>query len=111
MNDNKGLIVGCVLGASVERASDWSHWQLPILLQYCPAQQALADRFDRTEAMVRLEAAGFRPLALVASNLDGQPGLALVIGEMPPRVRRYVLEQEQQILAEALEFENMRGAS
>jgi hypothetical protein len=62
--------------------------------------------------MVRLEAAGFFPLALVATNLDGQAGLGLVIEPgTPATVRQYLLQQEQQILNEALEHENQRGAA
>ena len=62
--------------------------------------------------MVRLEAAGFVPLGLVASNLDGRPGLGLVIvGETPARIRQYLLQQEQQILSEALQYEYLRGAA
>jgi len=71
-----------------------------------------ADRFERTEEMVRLEAAGFLPLGLVASNLDGLPGLGLVVGQdTPATLSEYLLEQEQQILEEALEHENLRGAA
>ena len=112
MNHKSGLIVGCVLGVSSQPYTGWNQWRLPILLEYCPAKEPRADRFERTEEMVRLEAAGFRPLGLVASNLDGQPGLGLVIGdEMPATIRQYLLEQEQQILDEALEHENLRGAA
>jgi hypothetical protein len=112
MNQKKGLIVGCVLGVSSQPFSDYDRWQLPILLRYCPATEPRADRFERSEEMVRLEAAGFFPLALVATNLDGQAGLGLVIGhEMPPTVRQYMLQQEQEILDEAFEYENVRGAA
>jgi hypothetical protein len=112
MSHKKGLIVGCVLGASAEGFTDWMQWQLPLLLQYCPAEQPRADRFERSEEMVRLEAAGFVPLGLVATNLDGQAGLGLVIGDgTPATVRHYLLQQEQQILNEALELENLRGAA
>lgn len=112
MNHKQNFIVGCVLGASSPSFTDWSRWQLPILLEYCPAKEPRADRFERTEEMVRLEAAGFVPLALVASNMDGQAGLGLVIGDdTPETIRQYLLQQEQQILSEALEYENLRGAA
>lgn len=112
MNHEQGRILGCVLGASSHPFTDWSRWQLPILLEYCPAKEPRADRFERTEEMVRLEAAGYLPLALVASNLDGQSGLGLVIaGETPATARHYLLQQEQHILDEALERENQRGAA
>lgn len=112
MNHKKGLIVGCVLGVSSQPYSDWRRWQLPILLRYCPAMEPRADRFERSEDMVRLEAAGFVPLGLVATNLDGQAGLGLVIERgAPATVRQYLLQQEQQILNEALEHENQRGAA
>jgi hypothetical protein len=107
-----GLIVGCLMGCNLQTDTDWNRWQLPILLKYCPATEPRADRFERTEDVVRLEAAGFFPLALVATNLDGQPGLGLVIGdETPATVRQYLLQQEQQILDEAREHENLRGAA
>jgi hypothetical protein len=62
--------------------------------------------------MAHLEAAGFQPLGLVATNLDGQAGLGLVFGdETPATVRQYLLQEEQQILNEALEHENQRGAA
>lgn len=110
MIDKNGLIVGCVLGVSSQPYSDWNRWQLPILLRYCPATEPRADRFERSEEMVRLEAAGFFPLALVASNVDGQTGLGLVIeSDAPPAVRHYLLQQEQQILSEAFEYENLRN--
>ena len=110
MNHKNGLIIGCVLGISSPPFTDWNRWQLPILLQYCPAKEPRADRFERTEEMVRLEAAGFLPLGLVASNLDGQPGLGLVIGhDTPTTVQLYLQQQEQQILDEALAHEDLRG--
>jgi hypothetical protein len=112
MNYKKGLIVGCVLGVSSEPFTDWTQWQLPLLLEYCPATEPRADRFDRTEEMARLEAAGFVPLGLVATNLDGQTGLGLVIEcGTPAMVRQYLLQQEPQIISEALEHENQRGAA
>ena len=112
MNQKKGLIVGCVLGASTQPFTDSCRWQLPILLEYCPAKEPRADRFERSEEMVRLEAAGFFPLALVARNLDGQAGLGLVIGnETPATIRQYLQQQEQQILSEAFEYENLRGVA
>ncbi len=112
MNQKNGLIVGCVLGVSSQPYSDWHWWQSPLLLRYCPATDPHADRFVRTEEVVRLEAAGFVPLGLVATNLDGQAGLGLVIGdETPATIRQYLLQQEQQILNEALERENLRGAA
>lgn len=112
MNHKKGLIVGCVLGVSSQPYTDWNQWQLPIFLKYCPAKEPRADRMERTEEMVRLEAVGFLPLGLVASNLDGQPGLKLVIGHgTPATVNEYLLQQEQQILDEALERESQRGAA
>ena len=112
MNHKQGLILGCVLGASSHPFTDWSRWQLPILLEYCPAKEPRADRLERSEEMVRLEAAGFIPVALVASNLDGQPGLGLVIGhDTPATLRQYLLQQAQQILDEAREHENLRGAA
>jgi hypothetical protein len=112
MNQKKGLIVGCVLGVSPQPYSDWNRWQLPILLRYCPATEPRADRFERSEDMVRLEAAGFFPLALVATDMDGQAGLGLVIeSDTPAAVRQYLLQQEQLILSEAFEYENLRGAA
>jgi len=112
MSHKRGLIVGCVLGVSSQPFTDWTQWQLPLLVQYCPAIEPHADRFDRTEAVVQLEAAGFVPLGLVASNLAGNAGLGLVIGdETPATVRKYLLQQEQQILSEALEYEDLRGAA
>jgi hypothetical protein len=112
MNHKEGMIVGCLLGVSSQPYTDWTQWQLPIVLEYCPAKEPCRDRFDRTEEVVRLEAAGFVPLALVASNIDGQPGLGLVIGdETPATVRKYLLQEEQQILNEAQERENLRGAA
>lgn len=112
MNHKSGLILGCVLGVSSQPYTDWNRWLLPILLEYCPAKEPRADRFERTEEMVRLEAAGFLPLGLVATNLDGQAGLGLVIERgTPPTVRQYLLQQQQQILNEALEHENQRGAA
>lgn len=112
MNHRQGLIVGCVLGVSSQPFTDLSRWHLPILLEYCPAKEPRADRFERTEEMARLEAAGFFPIALVASNLDGQAGLGLVIEcGTPATVRQYLLQQEEQILNEALEHENQRGAA
>jgi hypothetical protein len=112
MDHKKGLILGCVLGASSQPFTDLSRWHLPILLRYCPAKEPRADRFERSEEMVRLEAAGFFPLALVATNLDGQAGLGLVIGdETPATVRQHLLQQEQKILDEAREHEDLRGAA
>ena len=112
MSQKKELIVGCVLGISPQPHSNWNRWQLPILLRYCPATEPRADRFERSEDMVRLEAAGFFPLALVATDMDGQAGLGLVIEcGTPATVRQYLLQQEQQILNEALELENQRGAA
>jgi len=112
MNQKNGLIVGCVLGVSCQPYSDWHSWQSPLLLRYCPAKEPRADRFDRTEEVVRLETSGFVPLGLVATNLDGQAGLGLVIGdETPATVRQYLRQQEQQIISEALEHENQRGAA
>jgi hypothetical protein len=62
--------------------------------------------------MVRLEAAGFVPLALVASSLDGEPGLGMVIGQgKPETLHKYLLQEEQRILDEAREHENLRGAA
>ena len=112
MDHTQGLIVGCVLGVSSQPFTDWNRWELPILLRYCAATKPRSDRCERTEETVRLEAAGFVPLALVASNLDGQGVLGLVIGdETPATVRKYLLRQEQQILDEAREHENLRGAA
>ena len=113
MNREKRLlIVGCVLGVSTQPFADWTQWQLPILVQYCPAKEPCADRFDRTEEMVRLEAVGFVPLGLVASNLDGHAGLGLVIvGETPATIRQYLLQQEPEIINKALEHENRRRAA
>ena len=112
MNQKQGQILGCVMGVSSQPFTDLKRWQLPILLEYCPAKEPRADRFTRTEQMIRLEVAGFLPLGLVASNMDGQTGLGLVIGdETPTTVRQFLLQQEQQILNEALEHENLRGAA
>ena len=112
MNHKKGQIIGCVMGVSAEAITDWRQWQLPLLLQYCPAKEPHADRFERSEDMVRLEAAGFFPLALVATDMDGQAGLGLVIEcGTPAAVRQYLLQQEQLILSEAFEYENLRGAA
>ena len=112
MNQKEGLIVGCVLGVSSQPHSDWHSWQLPLLLIYRPATEPRADPFVRTEDMVRLEAAGFVPLGLVATNLDGQAGRGLAIRDQTPAtIRQYLLQQEQQILNEALECENLRGAA
>jgi hypothetical protein len=112
MNDRQGVIVGCVVGAGSPPFTDWNQWQMPILLQYCAAKEPRADRFDRTEEVVRLEAAGFVPLGLVATNLDGQAGLGLVIeDETPATVRQHLLQQEQKILDEAREHEDLRGAA
>ncbi len=62
--------------------------------------------------MVQLEVAGFFPLALVATNMDGQAGLGLVIEpDTPTTVRQFLLQQEEQIVNEALEHENRRGAA
>jgi hypothetical protein len=99
-----------VLGVSSQPYTDWDRWQLPILLQYCPAKEPCDDKFERTEEVVRLEAAGFLPLGLVATNLDGEVGLGLVIGDHTPAlVRRYLLQHEQQILSEAKHREDVRG--
>jgi hypothetical protein len=44
--------------------------------------------------------------------MDGEAGLGLVIERgTPATVRNYLLQQEQQILNEALEHENQRGAA
>jgi hypothetical protein len=112
MDHTQGVIVGCVLGVSTHPFTDLCRWQLPISIAYCPAKVPHADRFERTEEMVQLEASGFVPLALVASNIDGEPGLGLVIGQdKPATLRNYLLQEEQRILDEAREHENLRGAA
>jgi hypothetical protein len=103
MDHAKRLIVGCVLGISSQKDTDWNRWQLPFSLQYCAADRPLADRLQRSEEMVRLEAAGFVPLAIVATDANGHAGPALMIGhDTPVAIRQYLLQQAQQIFEEAL---------
>ena len=62
--------------------------------------------------MVRLEAAGFFPLALVATDMDGQAGLGLVIEpEHAGNGSAVPAPAGGADLNEALEHENRRGAA
>jgi hypothetical protein len=86
---------------------DSNKWQMPILLQYCAAEEPVADRLQRSERTVRLEAVGFVPLALVATDADCQASLGLMIGQdTPVAIRQYLIQEAQQIFDEALEREN-----
>lgn len=112
MNHKSGVILGCVLGVSSQPYCDWNRWQLPIFLRYCPATEPRADRCERSEEMVRLEVAGFVPLALVATDADCQAGLGLMMGhDTPVAIREYLIQEAQQIFDQALEIENLRGAA
>ena len=107
-----GRILGCVMGVSSQTVTDWTRWQVPILLQYCASQEPVADRLQRSEEMVRIEAAGFVPLAIVATCSDCQAGLELLIGpDTPSMIRKYLIENAQQIFDEALELESRRSSA
>jgi len=109
MNRRRGRIVGCVLAAGSQPNTDWDQWQLPIVSEYCQFKDPYAGRFEPTEKTIRLQRAGFLPIALVASHLYGRPDLGLVILlETPQTVRDYLLRQEREILHNANELEKLR---
>ena len=110
MNHKNGQVMACVLGIDSQPDTDLSQWKLPIVLEYCVAEDPVANQFERSEEMRRLEAAGFVPLAVVVSDADGEAGLGLMIREdTPSSVREYVTQMAQEIFEKAGESRTCRN--
>src|ERR1035441_5868797 len=105
---SEALVLGCVMGWVGSNGSRYDELvpidaRMSAVFEYCPAQVVTVGRITVTKRMEALFATGFRPIALVCSDLDSSQLSIRAENGVSDMVRSQLAEEAEAIFDVALD--------